>query len=174
MASFREIPPREEWTHNPFDRIHNDWFLIGAKKPDGSVNMMTANWGGVGVLWHKPVVYLFIRPQRYTKEFVDAADTFSLSFFSEKYREEMRFCGKNSGRDVDKAAHCGFTVQTDSGAPVFEQADTVLICKKLFSQVMSPASILDQTMLAEFYSGDYAGAYHQIYVAEVLKALIKN
>ena len=171
MASFKEIAPREEWGHNPFDRIHNDWMLLAARKPDGNVNMMTVNWGGVGVLWHKPVVYLVVRPQRHTKEFIDAADTFSLSFFPEEYREQLTICGKKSGRDIDKMAACGFTIQLDSGAPVFEQADTVLICQKLFSQTMLPESVLCPDVQTEFYSKK---DYHQIYVAEILKNLVKT
>jgi len=145
--------------------------LLGAQKPGGNINMMTANWGGVGVLWHKPVVYIVVRPQRYTKEFIDAADTFSLSFFGEEYREKLTLCGKKSGRDIDKMAECGFTARSDSGAPVFEQADTVLICRKLFSQAMLPESILSQEVLAEFYPNK---DYHQVYIAEVVKALVKN
>ena len=170
MTNFKEITPQEEWTHNPYCRIRDDWMLLAAQKPDGSINMMTANWGGVGILWHKPVVYLVVRPQRYTKEFIDAADTLSLSFFSEEYREKLTLCGKKSGRDINKMAECGFSVQPESGAPVFEQADTVLICRKLFSQAMLPESILSREVLTEFYPKK---DYHQIYIAEVLKALVK-
>ena len=169
MTNFKAITPHEEWTKNPFERIHNDYMLLSAKKPDGSLNMMTVNWGGVGTLWHKPVVYIVVRPQRYTKEFIDAGDTFSLSFFPEEYKDKLTFCGKNSGRDVDKMAECGFTVQFDSDAPVFDQADTVMICRKLFSQAMLPESLLCPEVHAEFYPKK---DFHQIYVAEILKSLV--
>ena len=171
MINFKEITPQEEWTHNPFDRFEKDWALVGAAKEDGSLNMMTISWGGAGIMWRKPVVYIVIRPQRYTKEFVDAADTLSLSFFSEEYRQQLTLCGKKSGRDIDKVKECGFTVQFDSGAPVFGQADTVLICRKLFSQPMLPESFLYPELREEIYPEK---DYHQVYVAEVLKALVKQ
>ena len=60
----------ENFQENAFEMIGKDWLLITAEK-DGKVNTMTASWGGVGVLWNKKVAYIFIRPQRYTKEFVE-------------------------------------------------------------------------------------------------------
>ena len=171
MAKFKEIAPREEWTHNPFDRIHNDWMLLAAQKPSGEINMMTVNWGGVGILWHKPVVYLVSRPHRYTKEFIDASDTLSLSFFSEEYRKELKLCGEKSGRELNKMEACGFTSWSDSGAPVFDQASTVLICRKLFSQAMRPESVLCPEVQAEHYPEK---DYHQVYIAEILKNLVRE
>ena len=81
----------------PFEKIGSQWMLISAEK-DGKVNTMTASWGGVGVLWGKNVVTVYIRPQRYTKEFVDANDTFTLSFFDGNYMKELGYLGKVSGR----------------------------------------------------------------------------
>jgi len=173
MSTFREISAREEWTKSPYDRFHKDWALLGAQKSDGSVNMMTISWGGVGIMWHKPVVSVVVRSHRYTKEFIDNTDNFSLSFFDEEYRDKLLICGKKSGRDIDKMKACEFTAQSIDGAPVFEQANSVLVCRKLFAQTMPPENFIDKNLLDEFYSGDYAGKYHDIYFAEVLKALVK-
>ena len=93
----------------PFEKIGSQWMLISAEK-DGKVNTMTASWGGVGVLWGKNVVTVYIRPQRYTKEFVDANDTFTLSFFDGNYMKELGYLGKVSGRDEDKIAKSGLHV----------------------------------------------------------------
>ena len=79
MSQFHKISP-EALGSDPFTKIGKDWMLISALK-DGVVNTMTASWGGMGILWNKKVVFAFIRPQRYTKEFVDANDTFTLTFF---------------------------------------------------------------------------------------------
>ena len=65
---------------NPFKTIGKDWLLISDLK-DGVTNTMTASWGGIGVIWNKNVVTVYIRPQRYTREFVDNSDYFSLTFF---------------------------------------------------------------------------------------------
>ena len=103
---------------NPFDEISNHWVLISAKK-DGVVNTMTASWGQLGHLWGKNVMTVYIRPQRYTKEFVDAGDYFTVTLF-DGYKKELGVLGSKSGRDGDKIAEVSFdmvsasTVSTDS------------------------------------------------------------
>ena len=112
---------------NPFAAIGDQWMLITAGTKE-RCNTMTASWGGVGVLWGKNVATAYIRPQRYTKEFVDAQGYFTLSFFGEAYRKALNLCGSRSGRDVDKVRECGFTVaEAACGAPYFEQAGLVLV-----------------------------------------------
>ena len=101
-------------TMNPFTLIGDQWLLITAGTPE-HCNTMTASWGGVGVLWAEPSATCYIRPQRYTKEFVDNSDYFTLCFFDESYRKALNLCGSTSGRDVDKIKECGFTVQAGAG-----------------------------------------------------------
>lgn len=169
METFRSVPPLK-WSCNPFTRIGSDWMLIGAYKGE-KLNMMTASWGGLGILWNKPVAFLFIRPQRYTKEFVDASSALSLHFFTEDYREQLTLCGSRSGRDIDKTAACGFSLWERKEAPVFEQAETVLLCHKLYTQSILPEGFFDSSMEQKFYPGQ---DYHQLYIAEISEVLIKN
>ena len=124
-----------------FTMIGKEWMLVSAER-DGIVNTMTASWGGMGILWNKKVAFVFLRPQRYTKEFVDREEYFTLSFFGEEYRKALSLCGSKSGRDVDKVKECGFTVEAaECGAPYFDQAELVLVCRKRFAQPMDPANI---------------------------------
>ncbi|MBR5237062.1 MAG: flavin reductase family protein [Clostridia bacterium] len=168
MSQFYEITP-EQIEKNPFTMVGKEWMLIGAEK-EGKVNAMTASWGGVGVLWNKNVSFCFIRPQRYTKEFVDAADRFSLSFFSEEHRKTLTHFGRVSGRDEDKIKTCGLTVAHAEGAPYFEEGNLILICKKLYAGKIEPESILlpeiDETAYSE-------KDYHQVYIGEIVKVLMK-
>lgn len=97
-----------ELTFNPFERIGNDWCLISAGTED-SFNTMTASWGGVGILWGKEVATCYIRPQRYTKQFVDGSDCFTLTFFPDGYKKALGLCGRVSGRDHDKPKEAGLT-----------------------------------------------------------------
>lgn len=91
----------------PFEKIGSEWMLISAAK-DGKANTMTASWGGIGVLWGKNVATVYIRPQRHTKEFVDAGDTFTISFFGGEHMKELGYLGKVSGKDVpDKIEQSG-------------------------------------------------------------------
>ena len=108
MTKFQKITP-EEITRNPFTLIGKDWLLVTAEK-DGRANTMTASWGGLGVLWGKPVAFIFIRPQRYTKEFLEAGDRFSLSILDETHRRTLSYLGSVSGRDEDKIKKSGLTL----------------------------------------------------------------
>ena len=126
----KEIQP-EQFDKNAFQMIGKDWMLVTAEK-DGKVNTMTASWGGAGVMWGKNVAFVVIRPQRYTKEFIDASDTFSLSILDNSYRKTLNYLGTVSGRDEDKIQKSGLTVEHSGNTPYFKEANTVLLLKKLY------------------------------------------
>lgn len=151
---------------NVFSMIGDQWMLITAGSK-ARCNTMTASWGGLGVIWGAPAATCYIRPQRYTKEFVDREDYFTLSFFGEAWRKAMSLCGGKSGREVDKAKECGFTVAAAScGAPYFKQARLVLVCRKRFVQDMDPAAI-PQDVKEKYYP---AQDYHTMYIGEIVEA----
>ncbi len=169
MNGFREISPLE-LEGKMIDKICNEWMLLAAEK-EGRVNMMTASWGGVGCLWSKPVTFAFFRPQRFTLEFVNAAETFSHTFFDESFRDKLSFCGKKSGRDFDKVRECGFTVLHENGAPYFAEAKLALVCKKLYVQRLEPSCFLDG---GEINRVNYPGGdHHYMFVSEIVKVLTK-
>ncbi len=152
----------------PFEMIGKDWMLITAGDSN-KYNTMTASWGGLGVLWNKNVVFAFVRPQRFTYDFLNDSEYFSCSFFSEDYREALAFCGKYSGRDVDKAKECNLTPAFAENAPYFEKADTVIVCKKLYVQDMTEDSFFDKSLLSNYSNDDY----HRVFVGEIVKVLKK-
>lgn len=166
---FQEISPYE-LQDNAFKMIGKDWLLVAASK-DGKSNAMTASWGGVGVMWGKPVVYVAVRPQRYTKTFLDGAERFSVSVFPEEMRSMMNYMGTVSGRDEDKIAKSGLTERSEDGAPVFEESRLALVCRKLFAQPMEEASFLDKTVTERWYPEK---DFHTLYIAEIEKALVKE
>lgn len=154
-----------EISKNVFDMIGKQWMLVGAAK-DGKVNVMTASWGGLGVMWGKNVAFVFIRQTRYTKEFVDNGDTFSLSFFGDDQRKMLNYMGTVSGRDADKVSECGLHVLSlEENAPVFEEAELTLVCRKMFAQEMAKESFVDKEALAKWYGDEN---YHTMYVAEIV------
>lgn len=168
MKNFKEISTKE-LSGNTFQMIGNDWMLVTATKDD-VVNTMTAAWGGLGVLWGKDVAFVVIRPQRYTKEFVDATTTFSLSFFSEKYHSQLSYLGKVSGRNEDKITKANLTTTYIDGTPYFEEAKTVLICKKLYVQPLLENSFLDPTIVEHWYPSK---DLHTLYVAQITNVLTR-
>lgn len=154
---------------NPFERIGQDWCLISAGNEE-AYNTMTASWGGVGVLWNKSVATVYIRPQRYTKKFVDESDMFTLAFFPDGYRDALVFCGKYSGRDYDKAKETGLTPLFADGSVAFEEANLILVCRKLYAQEMCAESFVDRDVLERNYPGR---DLHTVYVGEIVKAYCK-
>ena len=88
MHAFQKVDI-DQFEVNPFDKIGKDWMLVTAGNEE-KANTMTASWGGMGVMWGKNVVFVFIRDSRFTKEFIDREGRFSLSFPSEEYRKEMK------------------------------------------------------------------------------------
>ena len=108
--AFKELPLGEV-SLNPFTKLDKEWGLVAAGDA-GASNAMTVSWGGMGTIWNKPVVTIYIRPQRYTKQFVDGSDRFTLSFFDSQYKQALGVLGTKSGRDGDKIAEVGFTPLT--------------------------------------------------------------
>ncbi len=153
---------------NVFSLIGDRWMLVAATDKNGKTNAMTASWGGMGVLWRKKVAFVFIRPQRYTKEFIDDADVFSLSFFDDSYKKMLGYMGRVSGRDEDKMKNSGLTLSSEGGAPVFKEATLTLICKKLYRQTMDEHCFIDKDIIDDCYP---TKDYHDVYVAEIIKEL---
>ena len=154
-----------------FALIGKGWMLITAKGRDEQgndvVNTMTASWGGLGFLWHRPVAFCFVRPQRYTYTFTEQAERFSLTFFDEKYRDALRLCGTKSGRELDKFAATGLTPIEVDGVPAIAQARLTLICRKLYADDLRENGFLDQTLLKNYTADDY----HRVYVVEIEQIL---
>ena len=128
--AFKEVDIKS-LNFNPFTKIGSEWMLITAGDESGC-NTMTASWGGLGVLWGKNVATCYIRPQRYTKKFVDANDTFTLSFYGPEYKQALSICGSKSGRDCDKVKEAGLTPYFTDGTAAFEEAGMVFVCRKLY------------------------------------------
>lgn len=166
MNQFKEIKP-EVLKENPFEAIGKTWMLVTSGDTT-KANTMTASWGGLGVMFGKDVAYVVIRPQRYTREFVDREDTFSLSFLDKRYRKELNYLGTVSGRDEDKITKSGLSLEFIDGTPYFNEADYVMICKKLVRQPLSNDSLLDKSIDQTFYANK---DYHILYIAEITKVL---
>ncbi len=161
----------ESLQFNPFTKIGKEWMLITAGD-EKKHNTMTASWGGVGIMWGKQVVTAYIRPQRYTKEFVDAEGLFTLSFYSEKHRNALNICGSKSGRDCDKEKEAGLTPMYVDGTTAFEEADMVFVCRKLYRQEMAPEYFTQDDGLDERWYPNKD--YHVMYMAEIVKVLVRE
>ena len=170
--SCKKINP-QEIGGNVFDMIGEKWMLITAAKKDKTFNTMTASWGGMGIMWGKPVASCVIRPVRYTYGFMEEAEYFSLTFFSEKYRDVLGMLGTKSGRNIDKIKESGLTPasDTETQATFFEEAELTIICRKIYYQDINPANFIDETIdKANYPKKDY----HRMYFGEIVNCLVKE
>ena len=168
--AFKEIAI-DELSFNPFDKIAKQWMLITAGNKEGS-NTMTVSWGGLGIMWGKKVATAYIRPQRYTKEFVDRAEIFTLSFLPETERKALNICGSISGREVkNKWELAGLHPFYTDGTAGVEEAEMIFVCKKLYHQEMKPECFDAPENDAKWYPDK---DYHTMYIAEIQKVLVKE
>ncbi len=154
---------------NFINDIANEWMLVAAGDENG-FNMMTASWGFVGEMWRKHTAVTVIRPSRYTKEFIDNSDYYTLSFYGEEAKKTVHsVCGSKSGRDVDKCELTGLKPVFSDGTVYFDSARLVLVCKKMYVSQMKAEAIIDPAV-AELYDNDF----HYAYVGEIVKCYVND
>ena len=167
LEQFKEISPYE--LDNTLKLIGKDWMLITAR--DGEkVNAMTASWGCLGVLWNRPIAVCFIRPQRHTFGLAEEQDRLSLAFFGQNRRDALSLCGTKSGRDCDKISEAGFTTSDADGVPVINEAQILVIGRKLYADYIKEDCFIDNKMLDFYKEKDF----HKAYVLEIEKILVKK
>ena len=149
--------------------ISEDWMLVSAGNEE-KWNTMTASWGGAGFIWKMPVACAVIRPQRYTIEFIEKSDTYSLCFFDESYKKMLGVAGSKSGRDINKMTELGLTPVFEDGTVWFKEARLVLICRKKYVDVLKAENFIDKSIIDDCYSQE---DYHRFYVGKIEKAYIK-
>lgn len=154
---------------NPFTSIGDEWMLITAGD-EQSHNTMTASWGSLGVIWGKPSATCYIRQSRYTKQFVDNNELFTLSFYGVvQYRKALTHLGTVSGRDEDKIAAVGFTPVAVDGTTTFAEAKLTLVCRKRSETFIDPKGFIDLEVDSKWY-GDKD--YHTMYIASIEHAYV--
>ena len=168
MSGFFEIKPAE-LKGNPFEMIGKQWMLITAKKDD-KINSLPASGGALGVIWNKNVATIYVRSERYTKEFIDNTERFSLTFFSENYRKELSYLGMISGKYENKIEKAGLTIEEENGVPYFKEAELVIICRKLYAQDLDKEAFEDIPTANKNYVDNN---FHTMYIGEIEKILTK-
>ena len=157
-----------EFTTDIFNQFDKKWALLTAGNKD-SYNTMTISWGSLGTLWNKPVATAYVRTSRYTHEFMNREEYFSISFFPEQYKNILGVLGSKSGRDMDKMNESGLTAKDLINSVTFEEAEVTLVCRKLFMQRLELENMPDD-IVKTYYEGD---APHDMYIGEIVK-IIEN
>ncbi len=163
---------------NPFTLFGQDWMALAAGNEADGCNAMTVSWGHLGALWEQdshrnrlPTAICYVRPSRYTKEFMDKEACFTLSHFPEQYRKALGYLGSRSGRNGDKIKAAGLTPVFSNGTIYFAEADMVFICRKLYSAQLTESGF-ESRELVDFNYPDRD--FHTMYVGEIIKILRKE
>ena len=154
----------KDFNVNSFTKFDTDWAIVMAGV-EGDFNGMTISWGGLGTLWGQPVFFLFVKPCRYTCEFVQRHKEITVNFFDEKYREAMNIYGTKSGRDIDKEKESGLTPVFEEDGVRFKEAKETLVCEKIYSQQLSKELLPE--FAQKFYSHNGETEPHYFVVAKV-------
>lgn len=169
-----KIDPKE-LTMQPMKEISDGWLLITVGNEKEGYNTMTACWGHVGSIWGfgngKPSAIVYIRPQRYTKEWMDRFDTYTISFFPNEYKKDLVYLGSHSGRDGDKVAHTSLTPIFKEDHVTFEQASLVLKCRKLYAQPLVEEGFIDPSIVKDHYPQK---DFHTMYIGEIEEVFKKS
>ena len=161
----RQLIPFYEFNLNILQAWDRGWYLLTAGDfATGDYNTMTVSWGAFGWLWNKPFVQVVVRPTRFTYPFMEKYASFTLSAFSQEYRPALNLLGKKSGRDGDKIAEAGLTVQASAGvaAPGFSEAELLIECEKMYYDDLAP-----EHFLARHIATHYQQDFHRVYYGEI-------
>lgn len=155
-----------EFNTDIFSQFDKKWALLTAGSMD-KFNTMTISWGGLGTLWNKPVASVYVRTSRYTHEFMDGSEYFTVSFYPESYRKTLGLLGAKSGRNMDKMHIEGLTAEKAEESVTFAEAEVTLVCRKLFMQQLDPDRIPKEIVEA-YYTND---APHDLYIGEIVEII---
>lgn len=155
-----------------FKEINDEWAIVTAGDKFVGYNAMTVSWGGIGVLWNKPVAFIFVRKSRYTLEFMNKSDSVTLSFLGDKYKKEKTLFGRTSGRDVNKFEETGLhaSFEPDFNGYFVAEADKVLKLKKLYSTDIDFENMPEGIKNSNYANNDM----HVMYVCEVKQYLVNE
>lgn len=151
---------------NPFDKFNKEWALVTAGNKD-SFNSMTISWGSMGTLWHKDIITIYIRPDRYTFDFLKNSDMFTISFYDEKYRDILTMFGRCSGRDINKVEKSGFNpVFMDDGI-TYSEANETIVLRKIYMEQLNK-DLFNEDILSCYKDN---GPAHYMIIGEVIRGV---
>ncbi len=157
----------EDFNFNTYHGWEDIWQLLTCGNfSTGKYNSMTVGWGNFGVIWGLPVAMVMVRPTRFTFEYMESYDTFTLCAFPRKYRKELAFFGSVSGRDTNKFEKSILTPVASSivSAPIYEEAELSVECKKIYWEDINPSHFLHSKIQTYYKEKDY----HRIYYGEMV------
>ncbi|MDY3052107.1 MAG: hypothetical protein SOR89_02845 [Ndongobacter sp.] len=163
-----------EKRYDVFHMFDKQWALLTAGRPE-KYNTMTISWGSLGTLWGpagqgKPIATVYVKPARFTHQFLEEGEFFTISFFPSEFRKDLALLGTKSGRDGDKVAETSLTPRALGQAVAFEEAERIFVCRKIYAQDFDRARIPD-AVVEQYYRCE---APHTCYIGEIIDVLSKE
>ncbi len=155
-----------EFNTEVFGLFDKKWALLTSGN-ENDFNTMTISWGGLGTIWNKPVVTVYVRQSRLTHDYMDKNDLFTISFYPEEYRKILGVLGKKSGRNMDKMHDSGLTPVKAGDSMSFKEAEVTLVCRKMFRQTLEKEN-MPEDIAKSFYGGN---DLHDMYMGEVVEII---
>lgn len=156
-----------EAKYDVFKKFHQQLAVITS----GSIEdfrCMTIGWGAMGNVWAHPgsTITVYVNPARYTFDYMQEKEYFTVCFFPEEYRKDVMTLGTKSGRDGDKVALTGLTPKALENGVGFEQAELTFVCKKLYGDQFKLDKVPE-----ELRSGIYSKFEpHYFYIGSIVDA----
>ena len=154
-------------TDNVIDEFKNQAALVCARKKDGTFNMYTIAWGSIGELWSKDVLTVYVKPIRYTDQFLFEDEYFTVTFLNNEDRKVLSICGSKSGRDIDKVKECNLSVVDLGKGITFEGFRRVYLCRKIYQGQLKKEEFVNSNDIIDKYYKDEP--YHNFYVGEIIE-----
>lgn len=174
LADFREVKA-EDIVCKCARGINPDWMLLTAGAPNEAPATMTISFGAFGFIWGKYLALCVVRHSRHTLPFILDNNSFSLAFFDEAWKKQLHWCGRHSGRDFDKLAHCGFHTLYSNDVPFFAESDTVLICKLMYRGDIEKDRFVNPALFDEWYGhGVHKDDMHAVLYGSIETVLIRQ
>ncbi|MGV8983709.1 flavin reductase family protein [Clostridium sp.] len=151
--------------------LHTQGAFLTVKSGD-KINTMTIGWGNVGYVWNKPIFTVMVRKSRYTYDFMENSDNFTVSIpLSKNLKSALAVCGSRSGRDIDKFKECNLTLEESKNVdtPIISECELHYECKIVYKQEMNPELLSKDIVEKSYKTGDY----HTLYYGEIVETYIK-
>lgn len=133
-------------------------------------NNMTIGWQTNGILWSKPVLISYVKPTRYTYQFTNDSDYFTVCYFDNQ-RDILKECGTKSGCDYDKDQLCNLHPLLFDGGIGYQEASLIVVCKKIYQDDFKEQLFLDPTIAQKRYQDHLL---HRFYIGEVISVYLKK
>ena len=143
-----------------------------------SYNSMIIGWGLIGAAWQKPLFIVYVKPDRYTYQFMEKTTYFTFNFFRKDLYKKFVPYGNKSGREINKEEISGTHIKfLDNGGNTFEEAEEVYVCKMMAKSHLEHENIAPE--IIEFYEKastafNQSKEPHGIYIGEIIEHYKRN